>query len=139
MTGKLQAQTWGRRSFLRHIGAGVLGLDLADHLALEALALPEAARRLAHAKNVLVLYEEGGISQMDSWDPKPDQITEHRSPFAPIATNVPGIRFSSLMHMPGELSPGTKKADEQLIALQRLAAQPRPYRFVLRKAEEKKK
>ena len=39
----------------------------------------------------------------------------------------------------GELSPGTKKADEQLIALQRLAAQPRPYRFVLRKAEEKKK
>lgn len=38
-----------------------------------------------------------------------------------------------------QLSPGTKQVDEQLIALQRLAAQPRPYRFVLRKAEEKKK
>ena len=41
--------------------------------------------------------------------------------------------------LPGQLSPGAMKADEQLIALQRLAAQPRAYRFVLRRAEEKRK
>lgn len=37
-----------------------------------------------------------------------------------------------------QLAPGAKQTDEQLIALQRLAVQPRPYRYVLRKVEEKK-
>ncbi|MCE9531091.1 MAG: DUF1501 domain-containing protein [Planctomycetes bacterium] len=95
-TAARQAQTWGRRAFLKNIGTGVLGLGLAEHLELEALASASSGRSV-RARNVLVLYEEGGISQMDSWDPKPDQIAEHRSPFAPIATNVPGIRFSSLL------------------------------------------
>jgi len=73
----------------------VLGLCLPEVLARAAGATSAGKRPLA--KNVLVIYEEGGISQMDSWDPKPDAPVEHRSPFRPIATNVPGIRFSSLM------------------------------------------
>ncbi len=40
--------------------------------------------------------------------------------------------------LPAGLDPGARKADEQIVALQRLAAKPRPYRFVLRKAEDKK-
>jgi hypothetical protein len=84
-----------RRGLLRSISAGVLGLALPEVLARLAGAAPPGKPRLA--KNVLVIYEEGGISQMDSWDPKPDAPVEHRSPFRPIATNVPGIRFSSLM------------------------------------------
>jgi len=35
-----------------------------------------------------------------------------------------------------ELAPGAKRTDEELVALQRLAAKPRPYRFVIRPAEE---
>lgn len=84
-----------RRGFLRGVWAGVLGLSLPEVLArADAATSPGKARQ---ARNVLVIYEEGGISQMDSWDPKPDAPAEHRSPFRPVATRVPGIRFSSLM------------------------------------------
>jgi len=53
----------------------------------------------ARARQVLVVYEEGGISQMDTWDPKPQAPVDHRTPYTPIATSVPGIEFSSLMPM----------------------------------------
>lgn len=39
--------------------------------------------------------------------------------------------------LPAQLSAGGNQADEQLIALQRLAARPQPYRFVLRRTEGK--
>ena len=41
------------------------------------------------AKRVLVIYEQGGLSHMDTWDPKPDAPVDHRSPHRPIATSVP--------------------------------------------------
>jgi len=86
----------GRRQLLRSVSAGVMGAGLADLLSCEAFA-KAASRKAGKAKNVLVVYEEGGISQMDSWDPKPEQTLEHRSPFKPVTTNVPGIHYSSLM------------------------------------------
>lgn len=72
-----------------------MGGGLADLLALEKVT--EAGATGASAKQVLVVYEEGGISQMDSFDPKPDAPLDHRSPFKPIPTSVPGTHFSSLM------------------------------------------
>lgn len=54
------------------------------------------AQRAAHAKNVLIIYEQGGLSHIDTLDPKPDAPVDQRSPFKPIATNVPGIQFTSL-------------------------------------------
>lgn len=85
--------TPSRRRWFQDVSAGVLGCGLSDLLAIEA----RAATLPARAKNVLVVYEEGGVSQMDTWDPKPDAPVDHRSPFEPIATNVPGIQFTSLM------------------------------------------
>ncbi len=87
----------GRRQLLRSISAGALGFGLSDWLALEATA--GTSQSVKKARQVLVIYEEGGISQMDSWDPKPFAPVAHRSPFEPISTNVPGIQFSSLMPM----------------------------------------
>ncbi|MDA1053401.1 MAG: DUF1501 domain-containing protein [Planctomycetota bacterium] len=54
------------------------------------------ADRIARAKNVLVIYEQGGLSHIDTFDPKPAAPVDQRSPFEPIATNVPGIQFTSL-------------------------------------------
>lgn len=76
-----------------------------NFLALGALGLsswPTAARALAAArkpaaKSVLVLFEQGGVSHLDTFDPKPDAPAEHRSPFKPIPTRVPGIRFTELL------------------------------------------
>lgn len=76
-----------RRRWLQGVTAGVLGCGLPRLLSLEALARTGRSA----ARNVLVIYEEGGISQMDTWDPKPSAPVDHRSPYEPIATNVPGI------------------------------------------------
>lgn len=80
-----------RRGFLSVGAAGILGLSLPELLALQT------GQNRARAKNVLVLLEQGGLSQMDTWDPKPDVLVEHRSPYRPIATNVPGLRFTELL------------------------------------------
>jgi hypothetical protein len=87
-----------RRHFLQSVSAGVMGYGLAELTALQALAARDIGpSRVAAAKQVLVVYEEGGVSQMDTWDPKPDAPVEHRTPYSPIATSVPGVHFSEIM------------------------------------------
>jgi hypothetical protein len=71
--------------------ASILGLSLPRCLAATA------GKSGAAARNVLVIYEQGGLSHMDTWDPKPEAFIDHRSPFKPIATRVPGIHFSELL------------------------------------------
>ncbi len=74
-----------------------MGFGLAEMMAVQAVAKVSSHR--ARAKQVLVVYEEGGISHMDTWDPKPDAPSDHRTPYRPISTSVAGIQFSSLMPM----------------------------------------
>ncbi|HUQ69112.1 MAG TPA: DUF1501 domain-containing protein [Planctomycetaceae bacterium] len=50
------------------------------------------------AKSVLYVVANGGQSQIDIWDPKPDAPREIRGDFASIATSVPGTRFGE--HIP---------------------------------------
>src|SRR3954470_286787 len=85
---------YSRREFVRRTSLGVLGLSLADWLFLERRSPADGLR--PQAKNVLVLLEQGGMSHVDTWDPKPEQATDHRSPFKPIPTKVPGMQFSEL-------------------------------------------
>jgi hypothetical protein len=83
---------FSRRQFFRAGTAGVLGLSLPQLLAAQS-----STRKSGRAKNVLVILEQGGLSHMDTWDPKPDAVSDHRSPFKPIATKVPGIRYTELL------------------------------------------
>jgi hypothetical protein len=78
-----------RRSFL---GLGTCGL-----LALPQWQYARAADKKARAKNVLVLFEQGGVSHVDTFDPKPEAPAEHRTPFKTIDTVAPGIRFTELL------------------------------------------
>jgi hypothetical protein len=59
--------------------------------------LQAASTRRGSAKNVLVIFEQGGVSHTDTWDPKPGATAEHRSPFRPIQTNVPGVHVTELL------------------------------------------
>src|SRR6266481_4816118 len=89
-----------RRELLRVGGLSVLGLGLPDLLsgnALSAPTPPEYARTFGKAKNVIFLWLQGGPSQHETFDPKPDAPEEIRGPFRPIATTVPGIRFCELL------------------------------------------
>lgn len=71
-----------RRQFLSAGSLGFLGLNLADLL---------RAKPTGKAQSCILLWLEGGPSQIDTWDPKPN------SAFQPISTNVPGIQISELL------------------------------------------
>jgi hypothetical protein len=78
-----------RRNF---IGLGAAGLGV-----LGGWTWAAPSRKQAAAKNVMVIFEQGGMSHIDTWDPKPDAAAEHRSPFKPISTNVPGTHVTELL------------------------------------------
>ena len=56
-------------------------------------ALAEAVRK--KNKQVLFIWLDGGMSQLESWDPKPN--TPFGGPFRAIPTSVPGIHVSELL------------------------------------------
>ena len=80
-----------RRAFLGGVGGllgGVAGLD--------ALGGPLLAGEVQRRhKRVILLWMAGGLSQFESWDPKPGRKTG--GPFQAIQTSVPGYRMSELM------------------------------------------
>jgi len=49
------------------------------------------------AKSVIVLWMAGGVTHLDSFDPKPDAPAEIRGTLASIQTGVAGVRFSEVM------------------------------------------
>ena len=60
------------------------------------LAQPASARRLRKdQKRVLVVNMAGGLSQLESWDPKPQTPTG--GPFRAIKTTVPGTELCELL------------------------------------------
>jgi hypothetical protein len=81
-----------RRELLRIGGMGLFGLSLADVLRADTQS------RGRREKSVILFYLQGGQSQLDTWDMKPDAPDGIRSEFKSIATNVPGIQICE--HMP---------------------------------------
>src|SRR6187455_2836970 len=81
-----------RRNFLG-MGASFLGLGLADILRLRASAASGRAGGTS-SKSLIVFWTNGGLSQQDTYDMKPDAPAEFRGPYRPIATNVPGIQIT---------------------------------------------
>src|SRR6187399_2549921 len=56
------------------------------------------AAGFGRAKSCILIFQWGGPSQLDTWDPKPEAPAEIRGEFSPIATSVPGISISE--HFP---------------------------------------
>ena len=84
-----------RRRFLK-ISAAAAGLSLPQVLGLRAMAASRAAG--GRAKSCIVLFCWGGMSHIDSFDPKPHAPAKVRGEFKPIATATPGVHFSE--HIP---------------------------------------
>lgn len=84
-----------RRRLLAAAG-GLAGLSLPELLRLRAEAsLPGTPGR---ARSLIIVYLWGGLSHIDSLDPKPDAPPEVRGEFRPIATATPGIALGE--HLP---------------------------------------
>lgn len=81
-----------RRSFMGMSAAGLAGIVGG----LGTLAQGNAAEKLMRdQKRVVVVNMAGGLSQLESWDPKPGTPTG--GPFRAIPTSVPGIHISELL------------------------------------------
>ncbi len=86
-----------RRSFLQAGFLGLGGLTLADFLRLrEAQAAGKGAQPGKKTACILI-WLDGGPSQIETWDPKPEAPAEVRGPFGTIDTNVSGIRLGELL------------------------------------------
>ncbi|MFO0952294.1 MAG: DUF1501 domain-containing protein [Isosphaeraceae bacterium] len=77
-----------RRSFLRVGALSALGLSLPEFLRARATA---ASSTSGQDVSCILVWLQGGISHIDSFDPKPEAPAEVRGEFGAIATNVPGI------------------------------------------------
>ncbi len=79
-----------RRTFLAGLGAGAATLGFGD------LIQPATAKTLAgNDRRVLVVWLSGGVSQLETWDPKPG--TNTGGPFQAISTSVPGVHICELL------------------------------------------
>jgi len=86
----------GRRAFLQTGIAGFATLSLPHILKMRAMA-SEAAKPTSDKKAVIMVWQPGGLSHLDSYDPKPDSGSEYRGPFKLIDTKVPGLQFTELL------------------------------------------
>src|SRR4051812_12145679 len=90
-----------RRDLLRIGGTGILGLSLSSLFQYQALAAGGAKRAggpgWGTAKNVVMIYLQGGPSHLDLWDPKENLPDNIRSGFKPISTKIPGVNFTEIL------------------------------------------
>ena len=80
-----------RRSALKAGFLGLAGLTLPGLLRLRA----ESPAKKDTA--VILLWLDGGPSQLETYDPKPDAPAEYRGPFGVCKTRIPGVCVSALM------------------------------------------
>ncbi|MBX3438565.1 MAG: DUF1501 domain-containing protein [Planctomycetaceae bacterium] len=84
-----------RRELLRFGLGGFSALSLAD---LVRSRSEGADAGVPVKKTALILvWLHGGASHIETYDPKPQASSDYRGPFAPIATNVPGIDLCELL------------------------------------------
>jgi len=69
-------------------------LRLQSHNALQAAETSKGAREKTA---VIMVWQPGGASHIDSFDPKPNSASEYRGPFSVIDTKVPGLTFTELL------------------------------------------
>src|SRR5271163_3611744 len=109
-----------RRRFLR-TSLGVLGLSLPEFLAQRCQAQVRSVES-GKAKSCIVFFCWGGMSQLETWDPKPDAPVEVRNDYRSIATATPGVRL-------GEWLPLLARQTERLAIVRTVhhkAADPGP-------------
>ncbi len=81
-----------RRSAIKAGFLGLAGLSMADLLRMQAQGA--AAKR---DTAVILIWLDGGPSQLETYDPKPEAPSDYRGPYDAIATNVPGINISDIL------------------------------------------
>jgi uncharacterized protein (DUF1501 family) len=82
-----------RRAALKAGFLSVAGLTLPDYLRARAAQ----SAPTTDEKSVILIWLDGGPSQLETFDPKPEAPAEYRGPFGVCKTAIPGVCVSSLM------------------------------------------
>jgi Protein of unknown function (DUF1501) len=85
-----------RRDVLRIGLLSALGLGLDDLFRLQAQAADSNPPRTGKAKSCILIWQAGGPSHIDTFDPKPDASADIRGEFKPIDTAVADIKISEI-------------------------------------------
>jgi hypothetical protein len=97
LTGKGSVHTCDgvtRRDFLQVGALGAIGLTLPQLVAAEAAG---AVKGPHDDRSVIMIFNLGAPSQMDTFDPKPDAPAEIRGPFKPISTKSPEMQITEIL------------------------------------------
>lgn len=100
MTGKgsWQHPQLTRRTALQAGAIGLLGLGINHLAALRHASSADGRKPAARARSCIFIFLSGGLSQLDSFDLKPDAPEDVRGEFRPIATRTPGLQICE--HLP---------------------------------------
>src|SRR5438093_13504736 len=90
-----------RRDFLQVGALGALGFTLSNLAALQAMG---AVAKGKDEQSVIMIFNLGAPSQLDTWDMKPDAPREIRGPFKPIRTNNPDIQLSEIFPLHAQIA-----------------------------------
>jgi hypothetical protein len=72
---------------LKMFSASLLGMPISQLMA-------QAPKGRGTAEHVILFWNSGGMSHLDTWDPKPGRKVQGQ--FAPIKTSVPGMEISEI-------------------------------------------
>ena len=88
---------FGRRQFITGAAQSFLGVTALSQLGGKAFAIPgentSPLKQVPTARNVIYLYMTGGMSHLDTWDPKPDN-GDVMGLTKTLDTKVDGMRLS---------------------------------------------
>jgi len=90
-----------RRDFLQVGMAGMGALGLSHFLRAKAAAAKESTGKQTSA---ILLWLDGGPSQHDTYDPKPEAPPEYRGIWSPIATKAPGMHISEMFPLQSKVA-----------------------------------
>src|SRR5262249_6543627 len=80
-----------RRDLLRVCSVGLAAAALPSWLTGAARARTATPAPEARARSVILLWMAGGVTHLDSFDPKPDAPKEIRGTLGALATCLPGV------------------------------------------------
>src|SRR5262249_20281855 len=87
-----------RRDLMQVGFSTALGMGLSGLVTARAASDDRSKRSQGRAKSLILVYQTGGASQIDTLDPKPNAPDGVRGEFKPIATRATGIQVCE--HLP---------------------------------------
>lgn len=94
----MEKRYWSRRELLSRVGGGIAGLAASEMLSGAGLLAPRRPHFPAKAKSVISIFCYGGVSHVDTFDPKP-YLAKH------AGETIPGKKIVPSQGTPGGLMP----------------------------------